>query len=102
MRMYMRAYTHKQTNNTHTCAHTHTYAHMHTHSHPVFRAEPSIRDIENQENYQHLFRDRENEPFVGFIVGAFVCKVERKVIECTPMGRERESLCVRACVCICV
>ena len=27
------------------------------HSHPVFSTHPSLRDIENQANYQRLFRD---------------------------------------------
>jgi protein MYSM1 len=39
------------------------------HSHPCFEPDPSIRDIENQTQYQALFR-RENgtEPFVGVII----------------------------------
>ena len=42
------------------------------HSHPVFKCEPSVRDIQNQQNYQNLFRDAEsNEPFVGFIVAPY-------------------------------
>ena len=43
------------------------------HSHPVFSTHPSLRDIENQSNYQRLFRDDEAKgggtPFVGAIVG---------------------------------
>ena len=41
------------------------------HSHPVFRPEPSLRDIENQQNFQHFNRDEHSgsEPFVGFIIG---------------------------------
>jgi len=42
------------------------------HSHPVFHAEPSIKDIENQLNYQILFRDeKQYEPFVGLIFGPY-------------------------------
>lgn len=41
------------------------------HSHPVFRPEPSIRDIENQQRYQKLFKTGEEDPFVGFIVAPF-------------------------------
>lgn len=44
------------------------------HSHPLFPPDPSIRDIENQLNYQKLFVDTESrcEPFVGAIIGTFV------------------------------
>ena len=61
------------------------------HSHPVFPNQPSLRDIENQSNYQKLFNDaeviddgdnmseekyamfmrRKNCPFVGAIVGPY-------------------------------
>jgi proteasome lid subunit RPN8/RPN11 len=45
------------------------------HSHPVFYTHPSLRDIENQANYQALFRDDgpqgESMPFVGAIVGPY-------------------------------
>lgn len=43
------------------------------HSHPTFEPEPSRRDIENQTNYQTLFRNTSslNEPFVGAIVGPY-------------------------------
>ncbi|ACO66434.1 predicted protein, partial [Micromonas commoda] len=45
------------------------------HSHPVFSTHPSLRDIENQSNYQRLFRDDEAKgggtPFVGAIVGPY-------------------------------
>ncbi|KAH6563159.1 hypothetical protein BASA62_008719 [Batrachochytrium salamandrivorans] len=42
------------------------------HSHPTFEPNPSIRDIENQANYQNLFRrDDGMEPFVGVIVSPF-------------------------------
>lgn len=37
------------------------------HSHPVFLAQPSLRDIENQINYQRMFRD------AGGCVVAGVC-----------------------------
>ena len=41
------------------------------HSHPKFAPDPSFVDIENQLNYQTLFREKNNidEPFVGVIVG---------------------------------
>ncbi|KAL5035475.1 hypothetical protein RTP6_003162 [Batrachochytrium dendrobatidis] len=42
------------------------------HSHPTFEPNPSIRDIENQANYQKLFcREDGMEPFVGVIVSPF-------------------------------
>ncbi|KAL8002893.1 putative PWWP domain, histone H2A deubiquitinase MYSM1, MPN domain-containing protein [Plasmopara halstedii] len=52
------------------------------HSHPAFAPDPSVRDIENQTSYQHLFKrpntsKEENtvsmnlEPFVGLIVGTY-------------------------------
>ncbi|RKP24761.1 hypothetical protein SYNPS1DRAFT_29488 [Syncephalis pseudoplumigaleata] len=42
------------------------------HSHPTFEPTPSIRDIENQVNYQTLFRhDNGQEPFVGVIVNPY-------------------------------
>ncbi|GMH38254.1 hypothetical protein BSKO_06138 [Bryopsis sp. KO-2023] len=43
------------------------------HSHPVFEPAPSKKDMENQRNYQALFRDEASmtEPFVGFIVGPY-------------------------------
>ncbi|KAI8051640.1 hypothetical protein BDF22DRAFT_691578 [Syncephalis plumigaleata] len=42
------------------------------HSHPTFEPTPSIRDIENQVNYQTLFRhDSGQEPFVGVIVNPY-------------------------------
>jgi len=42
------------------------------HSHPVFRTEPSVRDIENQEIFQGLFQceDTKLYPYVGFIFGS--------------------------------
>jgi transcriptional regulator of NAD metabolism len=45
------------------------------HSHPTFLPDPSLVDIENQRNYQQLFRDVEwnEEPFVGAIVGKLTC-----------------------------
>jgi hypothetical protein len=41
------------------------------HSHPTFRPDPSIVDLQNQRNYQQLFRDElmNEEPFVGVIIG---------------------------------
>ena len=42
------------------------------HSHPVFKAEPSLRDIESQEQYQRLFQDDDgHEPFVGIIIAPY-------------------------------
>ena len=43
------------------------------HSHPVFSATPSLKDIENQRNYQTLFRreDSHVEPFVGWIISPY-------------------------------
>lgn len=43
------------------------------HSHPTFQPEPSLIDIENQQNYQVLLREEETgvEPFVGLIVGTY-------------------------------
>lgn len=56
------------------------------HSHPAFAPDPSVRDIENQGNYQNLFARRTrvansnvkpgfievvSEPFVGLIVGTY-------------------------------
>ena len=41
------------------------------HSHPTFAPDPSILDLQNQQNYQQLFRDEalNEEPFVGAIIG---------------------------------
>lgn len=52
------------------------------HSHPVFSTHPSLRDVENQANYQRLFRDDEGggggggggAPFVGAIVGPYATR----------------------------
>eukprot|EP01121_Diplochlamys_sp_Union-15-3_P005219 TRINITY_DN1554_c0_g2_i1.p1 TRINITY_DN1554_c0_g2~~TRINITY_DN1554_c0_g2_i1.p1 ORF type:complete len:237 (+),score=28.78 TRINITY_DN1554_c0_g2_i1:168-878(+) len=43
------------------------------HSHTTFQPDPSQRDIENQNNYQVLFRDEETktEPFIGVIDAAY-------------------------------
>jgi SHAQKYF class myb-like DNA-binding protein len=43
------------------------------HSHPAFQPDPSLRDIENQTNYQILFRDEQHkrQPFVGVIIGTY-------------------------------
>jgi len=44
------------------------------HSHPTFATSPSLRDCENQSNYQALFAAadaRERVPFVGAIVGPY-------------------------------
>jgi len=47
------------------------------HSHPKFQPDPSLRDIENQTNYQLLFRDQEHheEPFAGIIVGTYDTRI---------------------------
>lgn len=43
------------------------------HSHPTFNPSPSLRDIENQSNYQKLFSRSDNiEPFIGVIVSPFI------------------------------
>ncbi|DAZ94323.1 TPA: hypothetical protein N0F65_012126, partial [Lagenidium giganteum] len=59
------------------------------HSHPAFAPDPSVRDIENQSNYQQLFQRRQNvpdgekaevmEPFVGLIVGTYDTKRDTPV-----------------------
>ena len=44
------------------------------HSHPVFATHPSVRDIENQVNYQMMFDDGGSSmsaPFVGAIIGPY-------------------------------
>ena len=43
------------------------------HSHPTFATSPSLRDCENQSNYQALFAEAEETrvPFVGAIVGPY-------------------------------
>ena len=43
------------------------------HSHPTFQPTPSMVDIANQCNYQHLFHDNTNgvDPFIGMIVGPY-------------------------------
>ena len=44
------------------------------HSHPVFATHPSVRDIDNQVNYQMMFDDGGSSmaaPFVGAIVGPY-------------------------------
>ena len=43
-------------------------------SHPVFRPEPSVRDIENQQQLQNLFASSaaDPDPFIGLIVGWLV------------------------------
>jgi len=49
------------------------------HSHPKFAPDPSFVDIENQLNYQNLFREKNNidEPFVGVIVGPYDPRLPR-------------------------
>ena len=43
------------------------------HSHPVFAPQPSIRDVQNQANYQYLFHDASVNlmPFIGVIVSPY-------------------------------
>jgi hypothetical protein len=43
------------------------------HSHPVFKPEPSVCDAENQQQYQHLFKDQTSldEPFLGIIIAPY-------------------------------
>jgi proteasome lid subunit RPN8/RPN11 len=43
------------------------------HSHPRFKPEPSVTDIRNQQQYQHLMRDELTgiSPFVGLIVSTY-------------------------------
>ena len=43
------------------------------HSHPIFEPRPSVKDNENQRNYQSLCRDENTglEPWVGAIVGPY-------------------------------
>lgn len=43
------------------------------HSHPVFAPQPSLRDVQNQTNYQYLFHDPlvNMMPFIGVIVSPF-------------------------------
>ncbi|KAK4536539.1 hypothetical protein CDCA_CDCA08G2564 [Cyanidium caldarium] len=42
------------------------------HSHPTFRPDPSVRDVENQRNYQRQFEgERAAAPFVGAIVSPY-------------------------------
>lgn len=49
------------------------------HSHPVFEPDPSIRDIENQWNYQRLFTENQFSPFIGVIVNPF--RIDRSGVE---------------------
>ena len=41
------------------------------HSHPFFEPHPSLVDLQNQRNYQQLFRDPtiQQDPFIGLIFG---------------------------------
>jgi len=51
------------------------------HSHPVFATHPSLRDIENQVNYQAMFDDGDGDyaaPFVGAIVGPYDVRNDSK------------------------
>ena len=51
------------------------------HSHPVFATHPSVRDIENQVNYQAMFDDGDDDyaaPFVGAIVGPYDVRNDSK------------------------
>ena len=63
------------------------------HSHPTFKPNPSQKDIENQENYQALFHDKEAKtaPFVAFIFSPYDIGLPSKksAVECwTVKGNE--------------
>ena len=61
------------------------------HSHPVFKPTPSGVDINNQLNYQRLFRDETVgvEPFVGFIVGPYDMRLPNQVSSVTAFCAQR-------------
>ena len=61
------------------------------HSHPVFQPTPSGVDVDNQLNYQALFRDAECdvEPFVGFIVGPYDVRLPSPTSEVTAFCAKR-------------
>ena len=61
------------------------------HSHPVFEPTPSGVDINNQLNYQRLFRDESVgvEPFVGFIVGPYDMRLPNQVSSVTAFCAQR-------------
>ena len=47
------------------------------HSHPLFQPDPSVTDINNQQQYQTLMRDEKSglEPFIGLIVSTYDVKL---------------------------
>ena len=51
------------------------------HSHPTFAPLPSVKDVENQCNYQALFRDEaaQAEPLLGVIVGPYDLRLPEPV-----------------------
>ena len=64
------------------------------HSHPVFATHPSMRDVENQNGYQEMFA-RDDEPFVGVIVGPYDVRNDSKksdvrVFHCVEVEGEPE------------
>jgi len=64
------------------------------HSHPVFATHPSMRDVENQNGYQEMFA-RDDEPFVGVIVGPYDVRNDSKksdvrVFHCVDVEGEPE------------
>ena len=70
------------------------------HSHPVFATQPSIRDIQNQFEYQKMFARSDGEsqtiaPFVGAIVGPYDVrndsqKSDVRMFHCVDFGGEPE------------
>ena len=64
------------------------------HSHPVFEPTPSGVDIDNQLNYQSLFRDEGTgvEPFVGFIVGPYDLRLPTPVSAVTAFMAQRRRM----------
>ena len=64
------------------------------HSHPVFEPTPSGVDIDNQLNYQNLFRDATSgtEPFVGFIVGPYDLRLPTRVSAMTAFVAQRRKV----------
>ena len=64
------------------------------HSHPVFEPTPSGVDIDNQLNYQNLFRDAASgvEPFVGFIVGPYDLRLPTRVSAVTAFVAQRRKV----------
>ncbi|OUM56497.1 hypothetical protein PIROE2DRAFT_18882 [Piromyces sp. E2] len=62
------------------------------HSHPTFKPNPSIRDIENQYQYQKLFRnDNGIEPFIGIIVTPFYNHSNKSKINVFTVGKDFDT-----------